>query len=87
MADKAGKGGKGGKAGKGGKGGDKGGKGAKAGKADKAPPEAEGEMRIIFGGNYTYAKEGSSFADKCVHETPIGATNDHFGFRVIIRTK
>jgi len=47
----------------------------------KVSPEYE--TRVTVGGNWTYPQEYTSFNKDCFTETNIGATNDHFGFRVV----
>ncbi len=49
----------------------------------KVSPEYQ--TQITVGGNWTYPEEYASFDKKCFTETNIGATNDHFGFRVVKR--
>ena len=45
----------------------------------------EYQTYITIGGGWTYPEEYASFGKKCFTETNIGATNDHFGFRVVKR--
>ncbi len=41
------------------------------------------ESYLPVGGGWTYPEEESSLAKTCFTDTPVAATNDHFGFRVV----
>jgi len=43
------------------------------------------ESYITVGSGWTYPEEYTSFDKKCFTETNVGATNDHFGFRIVKR--
>ncbi len=51
----------------------------------RAKVSSEYQTQITVGGNWTYPEEYASFDKNCFTETNIGATNDHFGFRVVKR--
>ncbi len=46
---------------------------------------SEYETFITVGSGWTYPEEYASYDKQCFTETNVGATNDHFGFRVVKR--